>query len=68
MVAVIQEPSIGRVSTRKVGDLVLAIGLSGISKSTMSRLCRDNDEQVLEVLDRPLTGEGPYLWLEATWF
>lgn len=60
-VAAIQEVWIGGVSTRKVDDLVQALGLSGISKSTVSKLCIDIDERVQEFLDRPLTGEWSYL-------
>lgn len=67
LVAVIQEAWIGGVSTRKVDDLVQAMGLSGISKSTVSKLCKDIDERVHEFLDRPLSGEWPYLWLDATY-
>ena len=57
--AVIQEAWIGGVSTRKVDDLVQAMGLSGFSKSTVSKLCKDIDDRVHEFLDRPLTGNGP---------
>jgi putative transposase len=46
---------------------VQAMGLSGISKSTVSKLCRDIDERVGAFLDRPLAGEWPYLWLDATY-
>ena len=67
LVAVIQEAWIGGVSTRRVDDLVQAMGLSGISKSTVSKLCKDIDERVAAFLDRPLVGEWPYLWLDATW-
>ena len=75
LVAVIQEacanPSgfagIGGVSTRKVDDLVQAMGLSGISKSTVSKLCKDIDGRVGAFLDRPLTGDWPCLWLDATY-
>ena len=67
LVAVIQEAWIGGVSTRKVDDLVQAMGLSGISKSTVSKLCKDIDDRVGAFLDRPLTGEWPYLWLDATY-
>jgi putative transposase len=81
LVAVIQETWIGGVSTRKVDDLVQAMGLSGISKSTVSKLCKGeasrrafrwkaclpNDERVHNFLDRPLAGEWPYLWLDATY-
>jgi putative transposase len=67
LVAVIQEAWIGGVSTRRVDDLVQAMGLSGISKSTVSKLCKDIDERVRDFLDRPLAGDWPYLWLDATY-
>jgi transposase-like protein len=67
LVAVIQEAWIGGVSTRKVDDLVQAMGLSGISKSTVSKLCKDIDDRVHAFLDRPLVGDWPYLWLDATY-
>jgi len=66
-VAVIQEAWIGGVSTRRVDELVQAMGLSGISKSTVSKLCRDIDERVNAFLDRRLDGDWPYLWLDATY-
>ena len=65
--AVIQEAWIAGVSTRRVDDLVQAMGLSGISKSSVSKLCKDIDERVNSFLQRPLTGEWPYLWLDATY-
>jgi putative transposase len=67
LVAVIQEAWIGGVSTRRVDELVQAMGLSGISKSTVSKLCKDIDERVTGFLERPLEGEWPYLWLDATY-
>ena len=67
LVAVIQEAWIGGVSTRRVDGLVQAMGLTGISKSTVSKLCKDIDERVRDFLDRPLTGDWPYLWLDATY-
>jgi putative transposase len=67
LVAVIQEAWIGGVSTRRVDDLVQAMGLAGIGKSTVSKLCKDIDERVNGFLDRPLSGEWPYLWLDATY-
>jgi putative transposase len=67
LVAVIQEAWIGGVSTRRVDDLVQAMGLAGISKSTVSKLCKDIDERVNAFLGRPLSGEWPYLWLDATY-
>jgi transposase-like protein len=67
LVAVIQEAWIGGVSTRRVDELVQAMGLAGISKSTVSKLCKEIDERVRDFLDRPLEGEWPYLWLDATY-
>ena len=66
LVAVIQEAWIG-VSTRRVDDLVQAMGLSDISKSQVSKLCKEIDERVHAFLDRPLADEWPYLWLDATY-
>ena len=67
LVAVIQEAWIAGVSTRRVDDLVQAMGMSGISKSSVSKLCKDIDERVNAFLKRPLAGEWPYLWLDATY-
>jgi transposase-like protein len=67
LVAVIQEAWVSGVSTRRVDDLVQAMGLTGIGKSTVSKLCKGIDERVNAFLDRPLTGEWPYLWLDATY-
>ena len=61
-----QEAWISGVSTRKVDDPVQAMGIAGMSRSTVSRLCKDIDERVHGFLNRPLTGEWPYLWLDAT--
>src|SRR5215203_5343160 len=67
LVAVIQEAWIGGVSTRRVDDLVQAMGLTGISKSQVSKLCKDIDERVNAFLERPIEGEWRYLWLDATY-
>ncbi len=67
LVTVIQEAWIGGVSTRRVDELVQAMGLSGISKSQVSKLCKDIDDRVNAFLDRPIDGEWPYLWLDATY-
>ena len=67
LVGVIQEAWIGGVSTRRVDDLVQAMGLTGISKSTVSKLCKDIDDRVNAFLERPLVGDWPYLWLDATY-
>jgi putative transposase len=65
LVAVIQEAYVNGVSTRKVDRLVTQLGLSGISKSAVSRLCAGLDEQVRCFRERPLEGSYPYLWLDA---
>ena len=67
LVAVIQEAWINGVSTRKVDELVQAMGMTGISKSSVSKLCKDIDERVNAFLKRPLSGDWPYLWLDATY-
>lgn len=94
LTAVIQEAYIQGVSTRAVDDLVKAMGMSGISKSQVSRLCQERepgsrseddlpvagrqgvrrdaaaakvDERVKTFLDRPIEGDWPYLWIDATY-
>lgn len=67
LTAVIQEAWIQGVSTRKVDDLVQALGMTGISKSQVSALCQEIDERVQSFLERPLEGEWSYLWLDATY-
>ena len=63
----IQEAYIQGVSTRSVDDLVQAMGMSGVSKSQVSRLCGEIDDKVNGFLDRSLEGDWPYLWLDATY-
>ncbi|NJC99457.1 IS256 family transposase, partial [Candidatus Erwinia dacicola] len=65
--AVIQEAWINGVSTRKVDALVQSMGMTGISRSQVSSICRGIDERVQAFLHRPLDGEWPYLWLDATY-
>jgi putative transposase len=67
LTAVVQEAYIHGVSTRSVDDLVKALGMSGVSKSQVSRLCSEIDERVGAFLDRPLEGDWPYLWIDATY-
>jgi putative transposase len=67
LTAVIQEAYIQGISTRSVDDLVKAMGMCGISKSQVSRLCAEIDERVKAFLERPLEGEWPYLWIDATY-
>jgi putative transposase len=67
LTAVIQEAYIQGVSTRSVDALVQAMGMSGISKSQVSRLCEEIDDKIAAFLDRPLEGDWPYLWLDATY-
>ena len=67
LTAVIQEAYVQGISTRSVDDLVKAMGMSGISKSQVSRLCEDIDGKVKAFLDRPIEGDWPYLWIDATY-
>lgn len=65
LVAVVQEAYVNGVSTRKVERLVEQLGIAGMSKSQVSRLCAGLDEQVRAFRERPLEGRFPYLWLDA---
>ncbi|MBB5696150.1 IS256 family transposase [Muricoccus pecuniae] len=67
LTAVIQEAYVHGISTRSVDDLVRAMGLDGVSKSQVSRLCAEIDERVQDFLGRPIEGDWPYLWLDATY-
>ena len=67
LTAVIQEAYVQGVSTRSVDELVKALGMEGISKSQVSRLCGEIDERVQAFLTRPIEGEWPYIWLDATY-
>jgi transposase-like protein len=67
LTAVIQEAYIQGVSTRSVDDLVKAMGMSGISKSQVSRLVEEIDDKVQAFLTRPIEGDWPYLWIDATY-
>jgi transposase-like protein len=66
LVAVIQEAWVSGVSTRRVDELVQAMGLAGIGRRTVSKLCKEIDDRVGAFLERPLEGEWPCLWLDAT--
>src|SRR5664279_5729390 len=67
LTAVIQEAYIQGISTRSVDDLVKAMGMSGISKSQVSRLCEEIDDRVQTFLTRPIEGDWPYVWVDATY-
>ncbi len=67
LTAVIQEAYVQGISTRSVDDLVKAMGMSGVSKSQVSRLCEEIDGKVKAFLDRPIEGDWPYLWIDATY-
>ena len=67
LAAVIQEAYVHGISTRSVDDLVKAMGASGVSKSQVSRLVAEIDERVNAFLTRPIEGEWPYLWIDATY-
>ena len=65
LLAVVQEAYVLGVSTRKVDELVQALGLEGMSKSEVSRICAELDERMERFRRRPLEGEHPYVWLDA---
>ena len=67
LTAVIQEAYVQGVSTRSVDDLVQAMGMTGISKSQVSRLIGEIDDKVKAFLSRPIEGDWPYIWLDATY-
>ena len=67
LTAVIQEAYIQGISTRSVDDLVKAMGRNGISKSQVSRPREEIDVKVKAFLDRPIEGDWPYLWIDATY-
>lgn len=66
LTAVVQEAYVQGVSTRRVDDLVQALGMQGISKSQVSRLCETLDAEVQRFRNRRLDGRYPYVWLDAT--
>ena len=66
LVAVVQEAYIQGVSTRRVDDLVQALGMQGISKSQVSRMCAELDHEVERFRTRKLEGPYPYVWLDGT--
>ena len=66
LVAVVQEACVQGVSTRRVDDLVQALGMHGLSKSQVSRLCAELDAEVERFRTRRLEGPYPYVWLDAT--
>src|SRR6516165_6319831 len=67
LTAVIQEAYVQGISTRSVDELVKAMGMTGISKSQVSRLCEEIDGKIGSFLERPLEGDWPYVWLDATY-
>src|SRR5918994_1010042 len=66
LLAVVQEAYVQGVSTRRVDELVKALGMAGISKSQVSRLCQELDAEVARFRTRGLAGPYPYVWLDAT--
>ena len=65
LLAVVQQAYIEGVSTRKLDDLLQALGLTGIDKSQVSRICKELTEVVEAFRNRPLVGRYPYVWLDA---
>src|ERR671929_619926 len=66
LVAVVQEAYVQGISTRRVDDLVQALGMQGISKSQVSHLCQELDMEVERFRSRKLEGSFPYVWVDAT--
>jgi putative transposase len=66
LVTVVQEAYVQGISTRRVDNVVHALGLQGVSKSQVSRLCQDLDAEVERFRTRRLGGPYPYVWLDAT--
>jgi transposase-like protein len=66
LVAVVPEAYVQGISTRRVDELVQALGLAGMSKSQVSVLCAELDGEVERFRSRPLTAAYPYVWLDAT--
>src|SRR5579862_1094446 len=66
LVAVVQEAYVHGVSTRRVDDLLQALGMTGISKSQVSRLCQTLDAEVERFRNLRREGPYPYIWLDAT--
>jgi putative transposase len=66
LVSVVQEAYVQGISTRRVDDLVQALGMQGISKSQVSRMCAELDKEVESFRSRKLIGPYPYIWLDAT--
>lgn len=65
LLAVVQEAYVKGVSTRKVDDLLKAMGLTGIDKSKVSRICKELDQAVEQFRQRQLKESYPYVWLDA---
>src|SRR5829696_5494126 len=67
LLAVVQEAYVHGVSTRKVDELMKALGLDGVSKSEVSRICAELDPLVDAFRTRALTTDYPYIWVDATY-
>ena len=67
LLSVIQEAYIQGVSTRRVDELVKALGLTGIDKSAVSRMSQHLDEVVRQFRERKLEAAYPYVWLDAVY-
>ena len=67
LLAVVQEAYLKGVSTRKVDALLKALGLTGIDKSKVSRICKELDQTVEQFRQRQLQERYPYVWLDAVY-
>lgn len=65
LASVVAQAYVEGVSTRRVDDLVQAMGIEGLSRSEVSRLAAELDAKVAEFRNRPLEGDWRYLWIDA---
>jgi len=65
LLTVVQEAYVQGISTRKMERLFKALGLTGIDKSKVSRICKELNEMVQQFRERPLQACYPYIWLDA---
>lgn len=66
LVAVVQETDVRGVNTRRVDDLVRSLGMEGLSKSQVRRLCAEFDQEMERFRTHPPEGTYPYVWQHAT--
>ena len=68
LIVTMAEMCVNGVSTRKVSQVMETLCGKSFSKSTVSEACKELDEKVKEFRERPLTGEYPFMTIDATYF